>query len=757
MNLGLSWRRVGAVAALLIAPQGAFATPSATQVDDGTWLNLAPFPRLAHAAAYDPVRRRMMVFGGADPTVRNQLWALNLTETPVWSLIRPGGATPPGSSQLIYDPLRDRLIMFAGAATWELTLSGTVAWNPLTTSGTPPPQLGTTIYDPIRDRVLVFGGSTAAGTNQVYQLSLSGSPAWSELSVTGSPPSPRTLHAAIYDPLRDRMLIVGGETAAQSTNEVWELTLSGTPNWGLIAALGTPPSARSRQTVIYDPPRDRLVMFGGYPFLADEWELSLAGTPTWAQLTPSGASPQARWFHVAIYDPIGDRMIVHGGARSGFAGGAPCDDVWEQALAGSPAWNLMAPAGVSVGTTEDASASYDFANDRILVYRGCTLDPAGQSMWCNDAVPVVLQYDLGAQAMTVVSAGGSPPPGGAAPSVYDAPRERLIVWRGGASLWELSLSGQPAWSALVSSGTPPSSGTVIYDPLRERMLAFGNDVNGVHVWALSLTGPPSWSDLATVGTPPSSRDRFALVYDQPRDRIILFGGSATGMGRVNQVWALALSGAPTWSQLTPSGTPPSGRSSTHAVYDQARERMVVFSGYTGSTLYTGDVWALALNGAPAWTSLAPTGGPARARGSGFAIYDERRDRMVIMTGSRETAFEDIIPISDSWALSWNSLVGVTPGPLPATLSMGVPHPNPASHDVEFSFTSSRTAAWELRAYDLAGRRVVRRSLGTRLAGTHSFRWDLRGENGARMAPGIYVLEMAAEHGERARRRVVVLE
>jgi len=756
MTLGLSWRRVCTVAALLIAPQTAFATPSATQVDDGTWLGLAPFPRSTHGAAYDPVRRRMLVFGGSDPTGRNQLWALNLTETPVWSLIRPGGATPPsGYCQLIYDPLRDRLIMFSfsGVASWELTLSGTVAWNPLTTSGTPPPQMGTAIYDPIRDRVLMFGGSTAAGTNQVYQLSLSGSPAWSQLLVTGSPPAPRTYHAAIYDPVRDRMLIVGGETAAQSTNEVWELTLSGTPSWGLIATSGTPPSARSRQTVIYDPPRDRLVMFGGYVFLADEWELSLAGTPTWAQLTPSGPSPPARWWHVAIYDPIGDRMIVHGGARSGFAGAAPYDDVWEQALAGSPAWNLMAPAGVSVGTTELASASYDFANDRILVYRGCMLDPSGRAN-CAALVHDVLEYDLGSQAWAFISAAGSPPPDGPAPSMYDPLRERLIVWKGGASLWELSLSAPPIWSPMASSGTPPpGQGSVIYDPVRDQMLAFGNDATGVHVWALSLTGPPSWSDLAVVGIPPSARDRYALVYDEPRDRMILFAGNGGG----NQVWALTLTGSPSWSQLIPSGTAPSGRQFTQAIYDPVRQRMVVFSGYTGSTIYTSEVWALSLNGAPAWTSLAPTGAPARGRSRGFAIYDERRDRMVIMTGSRETAFEDIIPVGDSGALSWNSLVGVTPRSLPATLSMGIPHPNPATGGVECSFTSPRVSSWELRAYDLAGRRVMRRSLGTRPPGSHSFRWDLRGENGTRMAPGVYVLEVAAEHGERARRRVVVLK
>src|SRR5207244_3512191 len=66
---------------------------------------------------------------------------------------------------------------------------------------------------------------------------------------------------------RDRLLIFGGTTASQGdeywSNEVWALSLSGSPSLTQITASGTPPTARSDASMIYDSARDRLVVFGG--------------------------------------------------------------------------------------------------------------------------------------------------------------------------------------------------------------------------------------------------------------------------------------------------------------------------------------------------------------------------------------------------------------------------------------------------------------------------------------------------------------
>ena len=50
-------------------------------------------------------------------------------------------------------------------------------------------------------------------------------------------------------------------------------------------------------TAIYDPVRDRMVVFGGYDGNGnrnDVWALSLSGSPAWSELTPAGSLPSAR-------------------------------------------------------------------------------------------------------------------------------------------------------------------------------------------------------------------------------------------------------------------------------------------------------------------------------------------------------------------------------------------------------------------------------------------------------------------------------
>src|SRR5439155_1672447 len=156
--------------------------------------------------------------------------------------------------------------------------------------------------------------SSVGVLNDVWALSLTGSPAWTQLTPAGSPPSARDYHAAIYDPVRDRIVIFGGYDGSY-VNDVWVLSLAGGPTWTHVNPVGTPPSARHWPTAIYDPVRDRIVVFVGYSTYAlnDVWELSLAGGPVWTDLTPAGTPPSARYSHTAICDPVSDRMVVYGG------------------------------------------------------------------------------------------------------------------------------------------------------------------------------------------------------------------------------------------------------------------------------------------------------------------------------------------------------------------------------------------------------------------------------------------------------------
>src|SRR5262249_3946910 len=145
--------------------------------------------------------------------------------------------------------------------TWSLALSSALAWTQLTATGALPPALGdhSGIYDALNDRLVVFGGQTASNqfTNKVWSLSLAGSGSWTEISPSGTPPTARTDHSAVYDALRSRMIIFGG-TDGSVRNDVWILSLAGAPAWEQLSPGGSPPNPRYGQSMVYDPVGDRI-------------------------------------------------------------------------------------------------------------------------------------------------------------------------------------------------------------------------------------------------------------------------------------------------------------------------------------------------------------------------------------------------------------------------------------------------------------------------------------------------------------------
>jgi hypothetical protein len=337
-----------------VAGDGAVASanlPGATD-DARASLDATVSARDAHTAIYDPVRERMLVFGGWNAATHfNDVWALSLAGTPVWTELTPSG-TPPSARRFqsaIYDPVRDRMLVFGGFTgevylndVWALSLAGTPAWTELTPSGTPPHTRyrQSAIYDPVRDRMVVFAGWwSGTNFNDVWELSLAGTPAWTELAPSGTPPSARYSHSAIYDPVRDRMVVFGGVEEG-FLKDVWALSFADSLAWAELTPSGPLPHTRYVHSAVYDSVRDRMVVFGGYDgetYRADAWALSLAEAPAWTELTPGGTAPGGRYGHSAIYDPVRDRMVVFGGfSDSGFFG-----DAWELTLAGTTAWTEM--------------------------------------------------------------------------------------------------------------------------------------------------------------------------------------------------------------------------------------------------------------------------------------------------------------------------------------------------------------------------------------------------------------------------------
>ena len=202
------------------------------------------------------------------------------------------------------------------------------------------------MYDPVGDRLVLFGGYDGLARGDVWQLTLSGTPTWSQLTPSGTPPAPRWLHCVERIPATNEMLVIAG-TDSTLYDDVWKLNLNGAPAWTKVVPGGTIPPARFHATAIYDPVRSRVVMYGGSDLTAakaDTWALSVTGSPTWTQLAPTGFLPVGRFGHSAVYDPVRDRVIVYGGIT-----GSPTDETLELAFGtptGVPEQTEAARAGI---------------------------------------------------------------------------------------------------------------------------------------------------------------------------------------------------------------------------------------------------------------------------------------------------------------------------------------------------------------------------------------------------------------------------
>jgi hypothetical protein len=219
-----------------------------------------------------------------------------------------------------------------------------------------------------------------------------------------------------------------------------------------------------------------------------------------------------------------------------------------------------------------------------------------------------------------------------------------------AGMMTLRADGLYAWLHLAPTGAPLSRShhSAIYDAANQRMVVFGGigDSGALNsVWTLAPSGSSSWTQLSVAGTPPAPRFQASAILDGANQRMIVFGGTTDGSAALGDVWALSLSGPPTWTRLWPSGDAPAARFGHSAIYDSANQRMLVFAGYDGSGYYN-DTWALSLAGSPAWTSLSPLGNPPAVRASHTAVCDSAGQRMVVFGG-----YDNVNNLNDTWALS----------------------------------------------------------------------------------------------------------
>ncbi|HEX5216125.1 MAG TPA: kelch repeat-containing protein [Vicinamibacterales bacterium] len=393
----------------------------------------------------------------------NDTWELRGT---VWTDVTPGGGNPPGRgwTQLVWDPLFNRIVMTAGyqvgppahsyGDTWSFVNGG---WSEIVPVANGPGIRDSygMAYDTARNKIVLFGGYLAD------VLELDGA-TWSQAVRTDWPPS-QDRHVMAYDNDRDVMFLYGG-----GSSEAWEYTFA-TQTWGWYYVLG--PGARVGAAMVYERARQKMLLFGGRTRVfgalgsknADTWQWDTTAR-TWTNISP-GISPSARDDHAMAYDPARNRVILFGG-RNG-AGNA-LGDTW---LWNGSSWTDVTATANGPSARFGSVMAYDAVRQTVVLFGG---DTGAQKR--NET----FEWDGQLERWVQKFPGGSLPPARAfaALSSFDTTAPGVLLFGGsGASLLNDSwVWNGAAWTQLASSGATPTARqypVMVYNSAARRVLLYG--------------------------------------------------------------------------------------------------------------------------------------------------------------------------------------------------------------------------------------------------------------------------------------------
>lgn len=519
-------------------------------------------------------------------------------------------------------------------------------------------------------RMRHFSGLTSAvaGVSLVLALSapsLAQPFQWQE----ETPPSALISPTLIYDGPRDRLLMLGGRRAliGAPLAEFWSFKLG--EQW---TRLPDAPETLEQTHLVHDTHRDRLVYYGSSRELCCQYyggmgSIGLNAEPGWTAL-PSG---DANWIRgVAVYDSLRDR-IVNWRMDAWFSGVS--DQIRTFPLSGTTPWLDATSIGTPPPLSIAATPMLDIANDRMLV-----LDLTSGALW---------QLRLSNLEWTAFGTGA---PGLSRPLIgaglHTTEQRVYAVDRAGA-LWARELAPVSGWQALpaATGAVPPGLPAIFAWDMARKRLFFKPEAAGSLV-ALHFDLPAHWEELSPTRPEAPRAQKSAITMDPTTGNAVLGSGVITRWGQecrftptlaeefVSTFHTFPLrSGGKDWSLVLDRAFPPNAS----IVVDPARARALYFGGtYSffacseqggGQTFILNDGSAVDLRGTqpliPFNTSTLP---PPLGRYSHGAVWDARRDRMLIAAGWRgyQLGLQDLWELSGA-TLEWRPITTTGPAPLGA--------------------------------------------------------------------------------------------
>ena len=313
---------------------------------------------------------------------------------------------------------------------------------------------------------------------------------------------------------------------------------------------------------------------------------AVSGTPepsgalAWTARGASGTLPFPRRDHSLSSD--GERLYVFGGRGDGTLG-----DFWRYDTS-TDGWTELAPTGPSARFGHNAA--WHTQSGRLIVFGG----QGGDGTFVND----LWAFDPAADAWTQLDGGSGPSPryGAGATLTLDG---ALIVTHGFTDqgrfddTWQYDFA-TATWTDVSPAGLRPVERclirTVWTEVMDQHLLMFGGQTTSApflgDMW--SLAEGRSWSEVVRVPQP-GARNQYSLVYNQARDKIVMFGGDSED-GPLGELWWFDAVDE-FWEKPTVAGASPVARYGHDAAWVASRSSMFVFGGHDFDA-ERNDLWEL---------------------------------------------------------------------------------------------------------------------------------------------------------------------
>jgi hypothetical protein len=151
-----------------------------------------------------------------------------------------------------------------------------------------------------------------------------------------------------------------------------------------------------------------------------------------------------------------------------------------------------------------------------------------------------------------------------------------------------------------------------------------------------------WTQTADIG--PSPRVGHGMAYEDARQRVVLFGGwsGMSGEAPFGDTWEWDGSA---WTKMADMGPP--GRQTSGMTYDVSRQCVVLFGGW-GGVGALGDTWEW---DGTEWTQIVAGTGPSE-RASPTMVFDRSRECLVLFSGNQGNP---LAWLGDTW--EWDDDAG----------------------------------------------------------------------------------------------------